>query len=52
MSQTSPPMKPADQPVQRSQSYRITPDRDQPPIVPPPPRSVTPTPTTPDPETR
>jgi hypothetical protein len=28
MSQTSPPMKPADQPVQRSQSYRITPDRD------------------------
>lgn len=52
MSQTSPPTRPADQAVQRSQSYRITPDRDHPPIVPPPPRSITPSPTTADPETR
>ncbi|XP_071157969.1 coiled-coil domain-containing protein CG32809-like isoform X4 [Mytilus edulis] len=47
------PMSPrsADQPVQRSQSYRITPEREQVPMVPPPPRSITPSPTT-DPETR
>ncbi|XP_052094778.1 coiled-coil domain-containing protein CG32809-like isoform X4 [Mytilus californianus] len=47
------PMSPrsADPTVQRSQSYRVTPEREQVPMVPPPPRSITPSPTT-DPETR